>query len=95
MRRRRPLGVRIIDAQTGDPLDQVPFEHVSDGHWIDDDHNAVGTGQTGTWGLITLAFDEVVEHAAGQLSCGFTDEECYIYRIEQCPTLGEISSGSV
>ena len=82
--------VRIIDAASGDLLDQVPFEHVSDGYWIDDDHIAVGTGTTGTWGTITLDFNEVVANATGQLTRSFTAEECHTYRIDPCPTLQEI-----
>ena len=84
--------VRIIDARDGALVDQVPLGHVSDGHWIDEQHIAVGTGQGGTWGVITLDFGEVIEQARAQLTRTFTDDECRIYRIDPCPTLEEIRS---
>lgn len=86
--------VRIVDASSGQLLDQIPFEHVSDGHWLDNNHIVVGTGSTGTWGMLTLDFDEVVHRAADQLTRSFTDEECRIYRIDPCPTLEEAQSGA-
>ncbi len=86
--------VRIIDSGNGQLLDQVPFEHVSDGHWIDNNHVAVGTGSTGTWGIITLDFDEVVQHAANQLTRSFTADECRIYRLQPCPTLEDIRAAT-
>jgi WD40 repeat protein len=84
--------VRIIDADSGELVDQLPFEHVSDGHWIDNDHIAVATGSSGTWDTVTLDFTEVVERAAGQLTRTFNDGECRVYRIDPCPTLAEIQS---
>jgi WD40 repeat protein len=82
--------VTIIDAETGALLDQIPLNHVSDGHWVDEDHIAVGTGQTGMWTVISLDIQEVLVHAADQLTRAFTDEECRIYRIDPCPTLDQI-----
>ncbi|MGB9358960.1 MAG: BTAD domain-containing putative transcriptional regulator [Acidimicrobiia bacterium] len=82
--------VHIVDAETGEQLDIVPISWVSDGHWLDGDHIVAGAGST--WTIVTLDFDEVVEHAAAQLSRTFSDEECRIYRLDPCPTLDEIRS---
>lgn len=81
---------RIVDAETGGLLDQIPIDHVSDGHWVDQDHIAVGTGQTGLWTSLTFDFDEVLVRAGDQLTRSFTTDECRIYRIDPCPSLDQV-----
>ena len=56
----------------------------------DEDHIAVGTGQTGMWTVLTLDINEALARAAGQLTRGFTDEECRVYRIDPCPTIDQV-----
>jgi len=86
--------VRILDTDTGVLLDLIPFDGVSDGHWLDSSHLVVGTGASGIWSILTIGTDQLVDQAVTQLTRGLTNEECVNYRIDSCPTLEDIRSGS-
>ncbi len=81
--------VHIHDTRTGRLLDRVEEPDVSDGYWIDGDRIAVGT-RTGTWTVLDLNILRIAEQALGQLTRGFSPEECERFGIEQCPSVDEM-----
>ena len=84
--------VHIHNVQTGELVDQIAEEWVSDGHWIDESRIVVGTGLTGVWTVLDLDIHRVALAALGQLTRGFTTGECLRFGIDPCPTLDDMRS---
>lgn len=85
-------GIHVYDLDTGVKLNTIPVQGVADLHWIDEETVLVGT-QTGTWATISLLTDDLIASARSGVARGFTPDECATYRLDPCPTLGELQSG--
>ncbi len=82
--------VHIHDTETGELLDQIAEEWVSDGYWLDENRIVVGTGLTGIWKTLDLDIRRVALTGLDQLTRGFSTEECTLHDIDPCPTIEEM-----
>jgi serine/threonine protein kinase/DNA-binding SARP family transcriptional activator/WD40 repeat protein len=75
--------IAFIDLPSGDLIQTVPAQNVSDLYWIDEAEVLIGTTD-GVWATMSLDVDALIlaarEGAARQLS----DQECLTYRIDPC-----------
>jgi WD40 repeat protein len=65
------------------------------GHAFHPDGEHLIAGDTaGTIQVLTLNVDELIDIATSRITRSFTDDECATYRIDPCPTLEDLKSGS-
>jgi DNA-binding SARP family transcriptional activator/WD40 repeat protein len=81
--------VHVHEIATGGLLDRIPEADVSDGFWIDEERIAVGT-RVGAWAILDLNIIRVAEQALGQVTRGFTQEECKRYDLDPCPAVDQM-----
>jgi len=60
---------------------------------MDEETLLIGTN-TGLFGRISISTGDFVESTRVSLRRSFTAQECAIYRIDPCPTLEDLQSGS-
>jgi len=86
-------GVHVYDLDTGERLNSIPVPGVSDIHWINKDRVLLGT-QTGVWATVSLLTEDLIASAKAGATRSFTADECETHRIDPCPTLEDLQSGS-
>jgi WD40 repeat protein len=86
----------IRSHDTGPPplLDRIPAEFPSDAVWLSEDRLMVFLAQGPRQVEVSIAIDEVVSQATDRLTRSFTPGECATYRIDPCPALEDIKTGS-
>ena len=83
----------VVDIESGLIAQQLRLPGVSDIYWLDDETVLVGTS-TGILGTLSLSTESFLERTRAALRRSFTAQECATYRIDPCPTLEDIRSGS-
>ena len=77
--------VRIVDAVSGELVRKIPLENASDAFWNDHETLTVTMPNQGV-ATVSLNIDTVARSAVDNLTRGFTEEECIVYGLDQCPT---------
>jgi len=86
--------VRVWDIETGKQLQAIPFhETIQNIEFLEERHLLV-TSLTGSVLHVTIDVDELVALARIRVTRTFTQGECDTYRIDPCPTLQDIKTGS-
>ena len=84
--------VRVWELATGDEVERIPIDSVSDGYWLDESRIAI-ENRTSLWTVVTLDLVELIALADSRLTRSFTGDECATYRIDPCPSLEEMRGG--
>ncbi len=87
--------VLIIDIARREIVQEVPFGLVSDIHWISDTEILIGNRDSTLWGTLSLDTGVLVDLTrAAVADRPLSPQECTTYRIDPCPTLEDLQSGS-
>ena len=85
-------GLYLFDIAQERVTSSIPLPSVSDIHWFDDRTVLIGT-TNGVWARVPLRTAELVDAARNGVTRTFTAGECLTYRIDPCPSLGELRGG--
>ena len=88
--------VRVWSLPDRSLVTEIKFDvdEIANVEFIDDTHLFVTPGLGDEAIVITLDPDELLAIAQSRLTRSFTTDECSTYRIDPCPTLNDIRSGS-
>ena len=75
-------------------LQQIPAPKPSDAVWLSEDSLGIYLANGARWLRVNLEQPDLVAEAKARLTRGFTERECMVYAIDDCPmTLEDIKSG--